>query len=83
MNTVERFSNRVETYVRYRPNYPPEMLDLFRDRLALTTSSILADIGSGPGISAKPFLENGNTVHGVEPNAAMRSAAEEILKDFS
>jgi len=29
------------------------------------------------------FLENGNTVYGVEPNAAMREAAEEYLKEFS
>jgi SAM-dependent methyltransferase len=28
------------------------------------------------------FLENGNRVFGVEPNAAMRSAAEELLSDF-
>jgi SAM-dependent methyltransferase len=28
------------------------------------------------------FLENGNPVYGVEPNAAMRAAAKEFLKDF-
>jgi ubiquinone/menaquinone biosynthesis C-methylase UbiE len=83
MNTIERFSNRVENYVKYRPGYPSETLNLFRSEMGLTKESILADIGSGPGISAKLFLENGNTVYGVEPNAAMRSAAEDILKEFS
>jgi SAM-dependent methyltransferase len=82
MNTVERFSNRVENYVKYRPSYPSEMLDLFRDEMNLQTDSVVADIGSGTGISSKLFLENGNAVYGVEPNAAMREAAEEFLKDF-
>jgi SAM-dependent methyltransferase len=82
MNTVDRFSNRVENYVKYRPGYPPETLRLFQSEMGLTAGSIIADVGSGPGISAKPFLENGNTVYGVEPNAAMRAAAEEILKEF-
>jgi SAM-dependent methyltransferase len=82
MKTVERFSNRVENYVKYRPTYPAQVLDLFRDRMNLQNDSIIADIGSGTGISAKLFLENGNTVFGVEPNAAMREAAENFLQDF-
>lgn len=80
--TVERFSNRVENYVKYRPNYPKEILHLFQTEMKLQKSSALADVGSGTGISSKLFLENGNTVFGVEPNAPMREAAEEFLKDF-
>ncbi len=82
MNTVERFSNRVANYVKYRPGYPSAMMHFFRERLDLTETSIVADIGSGTGLSAQPFLENGNTVFGVEPNPAMRGAAEDFLKDF-
>lgn len=81
-NTIERFSNRVENYVKYRPGYPPEVLQAFRDEMNLTENSVIADIGSGTGISAKVFLENGNKVFGVEPNASMRQAAENFLKDF-
>ena len=80
--TVTRFSNRVANYVKYRPGYPAEMLDLFRADMGLTADSIIADIGSGTGLSTKPFLENGNTVYGVEPNASMREAAEEYLREF-
>lgn len=83
MNTVERFSNRVENYVKYRPNYPAEVLDLFCNEMNLQSDSVIADIGSGTGISSKLFLENGNTVFGVEPNAAMREAAKDFLKDSS
>ena len=81
-DTVERFSNRVENYVKYRPSYPKEILVLFRDEMNLQKDSIFADIGSGTGISSKLFLENGNTVFGVEPNKTMREAAQEFLKEF-
>ncbi len=83
MKTVERFSNRVENYVKYRPNYPTKILQLFVDEMNLRKDSVVADIGAGTGISARLFLENGNQVFGVEPNEAMRKAAEEYLKDFS
>lgn len=82
MKTTERFSNRVENYVKYRPGYPPEMLELFKREMNLQSSSIVADVGAGTGISAKVFLENGNKVFGVEPNAAMRAASEEFLREF-
>ena len=82
MNATERFTNRVENYVKYRPDYPREILNLFAAKMNLREDSIIADIGAGTGISAKIFLENGNRVFGVEPNRAMREAAEIFLKDF-
>lgn len=82
MKTVERFSNRVENYRKYRPGYPPEVLQLFRDEMNLRPDFAIADIGSGTGISAKMFLKNGNDVFGIEPNAAMRSAAENFLSVY-
>ena len=81
-STVERFSNRVENYVKYRPGYPREVLELFKDELGLTADSVLADVGSGTGLSSRLFVENGNTVYGVEPNDAMRAAAEQYLAGF-
>jgi ubiquinone/menaquinone biosynthesis C-methylase UbiE len=81
-DTVERFSDRVENYTKYRPDYPEEVLQLFRDRMNLRADSVIADIGAGTGISSKMFLENGNRVFGVEPNAAMRAAAAEFLKKY-
>jgi ubiquinone/menaquinone biosynthesis C-methylase UbiE len=81
-STVERFSNRVENYIKYRPGYPAEVLDLFRTEMGLRESSVIADIGSGTGISSRLFLENGNVVYGVEPNEGMRAAAERTLGNF-
>jgi SAM-dependent methyltransferase len=81
-NSVERFSNRVDNYAKYRPDYPPEVLELFEAEMDLTEESVIADIGSGTGISSCMFLENGNTVYGVEPNAHMRDAAARYLYRF-
>ena len=81
-NSVERFSNRVENYIKYRPTYPSGIIDLFRSDMGLTRDSVVADIGSGPGIFTRLFLENGNVTYGVEPNEGMRTAGESILKDF-
>jgi SAM-dependent methyltransferase len=78
-----RFSNRVADYVRYRPGYPRGVLDLLRDECGLTPASAIADIGSGTGILTKLFLDNGNFVYGIEPNAAMREAGEEFLAAYS
>jgi len=82
LNSVERFSNRVDAYAKHRPGYPPEVLELFEAEMELTEDSVIADVGSGTGLSACPFLENGNTVYGVEPNARMRAAAERYLARF-
>lgn len=82
VSSTERFSDRVGNYVKYRPGYPPEVLQLFRDEMGLRRDSVVADIGSGTGISARIFLENGNEVFAVEPNDAMRSAAEAELSGF-
>ena len=82
-DTIERFSNRVANYVKYRPDYPRQIIGYLAANCGLTSESIIADVGCGTGISAKLFLENGNRVFGVEPNAAMRDAAEEYLKEFS
>src|SRR5713226_9016770 len=74
MNTspTTRFSDRVENYVRYRPGYPREVLDLLRDECGLRPSHIVADIASGTGAFTRLLLENGNSVFAVEPNTAMR-----------
>ena len=78
----QRFSNRVDDYVRYRPGYPSAILDALREECGLRPESVVADIGSGTGLLAQMFLENGNLVYGVEPNAAMREAGEQFLEKY-
>jgi SAM-dependent methyltransferase len=81
-NSTTRFSDRVADYVRARPRYPRELIPLLQERIGLTPEWVVADIGSGTGISAEPFLSFGNVVYGVEPNAEMRAAGEEALSRF-
>jgi SAM-dependent methyltransferase len=81
-DTTARFSNRVDNYVKFRPGYPPGVMDILRTNCGLTATSIVADVGSGTGILSELFLKNGNTVFGIEPNAPMREAAEHLLKEF-
>jgi ubiquinone/menaquinone biosynthesis C-methylase UbiE len=78
-DSTERFSNRVDDYVKHRPRYPVEVIEVLRRRIGLTPAWTVADVGSGTGISAELFLANGNVVYAVEPNEAMRRAAEKLL----
>ena len=77
---TQRFSDRVDNYVRYRPDYPRGVLDILREGAGLTPAAVIADIGSGTGISTALFLQNGNPVFAVEPNGEMRGAAEKWLQ---
>jgi SAM-dependent methyltransferase len=79
---VGRFSRRVENYAKYRPGYPAAVVEILQSECGLTQASIIADIGSGTGILAEVFLQNGNQVFGVEPNAEMRAKAERFLNEF-
>lgn len=81
-NHLNRFSTRVENYIKYRPGYPPETLEILKQECGLTEASLIADVGSGTGILSELFLRNGNRVFGVEPNAPMRIAGEQLLKEF-
>ncbi|CAA9381615.1 MAG: putative methyltransferase, partial [uncultured Phycisphaerae bacterium] len=75
----DRFSDRVDAYVRHRPTYPREVVESLRSDGLLQPGATVADVGSGTGISSALFLAAGCTVYGVEPNAAMRAAAERTL----
>jgi SAM-dependent methyltransferase len=82
-NSTTRFSDRVADYVKYRPHYPIEIIDLLSAKCGLTPESVIADIGSGTGILTQLFLDNGNPVVGVEPNLEMREAGEEYLAEYA
>lgn len=83
MNSVNRFSSRVENYARYRPGYPPGVLEILRSDCGLSKESAIADIGSGTGLLSEVFLKNGNAVFAVEPNELMRATAESLLQSYA
>jgi SAM-dependent methyltransferase len=75
----ERFTDRVEAYARHRPGYPRTVVEHIREATGLEPSWVVADVGSGTGLSSLPFLNQGNRVLAIEPNDAMRAAAEHFL----
>ena len=77
---TERFSNRVQNYVRYRPSYPHEVIDLLRAECGLTLNSVVADMGSGTGKLTELLLPHSKCVIAIEPNVEMREAGERLLK---
>jgi len=76
---TRRFGDRVESYVRSRPGYPPGLVPLLEAEAGLRRSDTVADVGSGTGLLSQVFLRFGNAVFGIEPNREMRAAAEEAF----
>ena len=74
LNPTGRFSDRSDDYVKYRPSYPREAIDVICDGLAANAAA--ADVGAGTGISARLLADRGLLVVAVEPNQAMRDAAQ-------
>lgn len=81
-DNTQRFSNRVDNYVKYRPSYPAEIIPFLEKEFGFNKDSVIADIGSGTGILSEIFLQNGNVVFGIEPNVPMRKKAEQLLVNY-
>ena len=75
---TERFSDRVENYAKYRPDYPVAMLEHLVK--SVPPPARVADIGAGTGILTAQLLGAGYEVFAVEPNRPMAEAAERELK---
>lgn len=80
-SNTERFSDRVDNYAKYRPNYPEKILNCLND-YNFSKRSIIADIGSGTGKLTELFLKNGNKTYGIEPNLEMRNMADSLLNKY-
>ncbi|EDY81445.1 Methyltransferase domain family [Verrucomicrobiia bacterium DG1235] len=78
-DSTQRFSNRVDSYVKYRPSYPSQAIDKLVSSCRITPATTIAEIGSGTGILTKLLLERGLSVQAIEPNRPMREAAERLL----
>lgn len=79
IDSTARFSSRVDDYAQFRPSYPPEAVELMRVELGIAPGAIVADVGSGTGIFTELLLDAGYNVRAIEPNSAMREAAEHRL----
>jgi SAM-dependent methyltransferase len=77
-DSVRRFDDRVDDYVRARPGYPPQVVELVEGQ-GVPRGATVADVGSGTGKLSEVLLAAGHVVIGVEPNATMRAAARAQL----
>jgi len=77
MDTLDLFSEKSETYAKYRPGYPDELIDKIFSALNKSDDIVAADIGAGTGISANLLAQQNATVFAIEPNKAMIEAAKE------
>ena len=83
MDYTRRFDKRAIDYSKYRPSYPPEILNILKSHINFDPKTIVADIGSGTGLLSNLFLQNGNPVYAVEPNEQMRTLAEQALSSYA
>ena len=78
-DNTQRFSGRAEDYERYRQRYPAAtVLERLHAWCGLTPQWTIADAGAGTGMLTQVFLQNGNRVIALEPNADMRHACDRL-----
>lgn len=83
MKPLGLFSDRATDYVKYRPSYPAAAIDTILEGLGDPSQLTAADVGAGTGIASRMLAERGVCVSAIEPNAAMRQAADpHPLVDF-
>jgi hypothetical protein len=82
-DATERFSDRADAYAAARPGYPQQIATELIRTFDLPAGAVVADLGSGTGLSCEPFLRAGLRVIGVEPNDAMRAAGDRQLAAFT
>jgi SAM-dependent methyltransferase len=83
LQPLTRFSSRADNYARFRPDYPDEAISAILNGFDDPRELVVADVGAGTGISSRTLATRGCRVIAVEPNEAMRAAAEpHPLVDF-
>ncbi len=81
MEVKDRFTDRVENYIKYRPHYPDAVYTYLCENNFIVNGSVIADVGCGTGISSELFLKHDHKVFGIEPNKNMLHAAADHLKN--
>jgi SAM-dependent methyltransferase len=77
---VERrlvFGSVAEQYDRYRPSYPPGLVDCVLRYAGATRGDRALEVGAGTGIATRQFAARGLLITAVEPDAVMASVARD------
>lgn len=65
--------------MKYRPDYPIELINVLKEKCGLSAAKVIADIGSGTGKLTSLLISHCFTIYAVEPNYEMSHAAEQTL----
>ena len=71
----ERFCGAAADYARFRPSYPPALLDWILAESRVQPADRVADVGCGTGILSRLLAERGLAVVGIDPNEDMLAEA--------
>ncbi|HEY6522682.1 MAG TPA: class I SAM-dependent methyltransferase [Solirubrobacteraceae bacterium] len=77
------FGEVAEQYDRYRPTYPPELVDDLIALAGLDGTQAVLDVGAGTGKATVLFALRGIPVVAIEPNANMAAVARRNLSRFA
>jgi SAM-dependent methyltransferase len=70
-----RFDAAAENYDRYRPSYPPALVDWIIATTGVPPRARVADIGCGTGIATRLFAARGFEAVGIDPSEEMLAFA--------
>jgi SAM-dependent methyltransferase len=73
--TVERFTGWADLYDRHRPEPPAALAAVLARLSGIARPELVADLGSGTGLSTRYWARHAGQVIGIEPSADMRRVA--------
>ncbi|WP_406110583.1 class I SAM-dependent methyltransferase [Streptomyces sp. NBC_01003] len=78
------FSGEIaEYYAKYRPGYPPQVLDALQSAFGLDTDDVVLDLGCGTGQLTVPLASRVRSVIGMDPEPDMLRLAKESAAHWS
>jgi ubiquinone/menaquinone biosynthesis C-methylase UbiE len=76
METRESPVYEAQSYERFRPGYPKEVAKTIVSLAGYNSNETILEIGCGTGKGTEILIEQGATVHAIEPNVGMGKIAE-------
>lgn len=78
----QTFDTVAAVYDRYRPAYPPELVDCIIRESRIPSNGRILEVGSGTGKATRLFTCRGYAITCIEPGGHMAAVAARQLQDF-
>ncbi|WP_250514848.1 class I SAM-dependent methyltransferase [Caballeronia sp. INDeC2] len=78
---VQGYTANADSYVRGRPDYPPQLAGWLTDTLGLKPGASVVDLGAGTGKFTPRLVQTGARVIAIEPVDSMRAKLAATLPD--